>query len=130
MEEGIEMRLLRTFVVGGLIGLFSQVLVVLWRGVLGADSMWLMPAMLATLGVISAVLYLLGVYQRIEHVGCMGAAMPFSGLVSAVASAFLEGYEQGGASGGVAAGFKLFLYVLGIGSCLAALVGVVAALAL
>ena len=129
MRTDVVKRLFLVFFVGGCFGLFSQVLVALWRVVLGPDSTWLMPAMLVTLGLVGTVLYVAGIYQKLEEKAAMGAIMPFSGLVSAVAGAFLEGNERKGMGAGVLEGFKFFLYVLGIGACVSAVVAVVVALA-
>ena len=129
MKPDVVRRLFSSFVFAGCFGAASQLLLIMWRAILGADSTWAMPAMLLTLGLVGAVLYVLGVYQKLEEVGSMGAVMPFSGLVSAVAAAFEQGHEEGGGAGGARAGFAFFLYVLGVGSCIACVVGVVCALA-
>lgn len=129
MKPDVVRRLFMTFLFAGLFGAASQLLLIMWRGLLGADSVWAMPAMLLTLGFAGAVLYALGAYHKLEEIGSMGAVMPFSGLVSAVAAAFEEGHAKRGDAGGAGAGFAFFLYVLGVGSCIAAVVGAICALA-
>lgn len=125
MDIGVVKRLAATFLVGGIFGAFSQGILWVWRLVLGQDSAWAMGATLVTLGFVGAVLFVFGIYQKIEARSAMGAVMPFSGLVSAVATSFLKGADEGGTAKGVLEGFKFFLYVLGMGSLVAALVGVV-----
>ena len=129
MDTGIAKRLAGAFFVGGCLGLFSQVLFVLWRMLLGDDSAWAMPATLLSLGVVGGALYVGNVYQKIEKAGAIGAAMPFSSLVSAVAGMFLQGSAEGGCRKGIVRGLGVFLYVLGVGSLIAAIIGAVAALA-
>lgn len=130
MNGEIPKRLAGAFLVGGCLGLAGQVFYALWQAVLGADAALAMPAALVTLGVVGGTLYVFGAYQKIEKIGAIGAAMPFSGLVSAVAGMFIEGSRDRGAVGGIAGGLKIFAYVLGVGSLLAAVIGAVAALAL
>lgn len=126
MKGDVVRRLFLTFVFAGCFGAVSQLMVMGWRAVLGPDSPWIMACMLLCLGAVGAVLYVFGIYQKLEEVGTMGAVMPFSGLVSAVAAAFEQGYAEGGGARGAWSGFAFFLYVLGVGSCLAAVVGLVA----
>lgn len=125
MDVQVVKRLFASFFVGGCFGVASQLLVVLWRAVLGPDSPFVMAAMLFTLGLIGGALFVAGIYQRLERATAMGATMPFSGLVSAVASSYIKGYREGGAKRGVAEGFKFFLYVLGMGACVSAAVAAV-----
>jgi hypothetical protein len=55
----------------------------------------------------------------------MGAVLPFSGLVSAVAGSYLAASEKGGTRAGIKAGVLFFLYVLGVGPLVAALFTIV-----
>lgn len=128
MKKDVVKRLFATFVFGGCFGVLSQIFVVLWRAILGEESTWVMPLMLVTLGFVGAILYIIGIYQKFEDVGVMGAIMPFSGLVSAVATAFMQEDARGGTARGVGAGFLFFLYVLGVGGLLSALMGSVIAI--
>lgn len=111
-------RLLRAFVVGACIGLVSELLFAMWRAILGAESMWNMPLTLVSLGALAAILFSFGIYQKLEAFGGMGAVLPFSGLVSAVASSYVLAAKNGGTKVGVIAGIKFFLYVIGIGTVL------------
>ena len=121
----VAKRLFGAFFVGGCLGLACQLFASLWRMALGADSAYAVPAALVSLGVADGVLYVAGLYQKIEKVGFFGAALPFSGLVSAVAGQYLDGEKEGGPRRGVAKGLGIFLYVLGLGSLVAAAAGAV-----
>lgn len=90
----VAKRLFGAFFVGGCLGLACQLFASLWRMALGADSAYAVPAALVSLGVAGGVLYVAGLYQKIEKVGFFGAALPFSGLVSAVAGQYLDGRER------------------------------------
>lgn len=116
--KNVPGRLLRAFVVGACIGLVSEVLFALWRALLGAASMWIMPLTLVSLGALAAILYVFGIYQQLEAFGGMGAVLPFSGLVSAVASSYVNAAQNEGTKAGVKAGVNFFLYVIGIGTVL------------
>ncbi len=129
MREDVVKRLALSFFVGGCFGAACQGVAALCSSLLGPDSPWVMASMLVVLGIVGAVLYAMGVYQRLERCACMGVVMPLSGLVSAVAGAYLEGRGNGGNRRGIAAGVKFFLYVLGVGACLSAAVGFLVALA-
>lgn len=130
MDGKLAKRLAGAFLVGGCLGLLGQAFYTLWQAVLGSGAAMAMPAALVSLGIVGGVLYVCDVYQKIEKVGAIGAAMPFSGLVSAVAGMFLQGARERGFTGGLCGGLKIFLYVLGVGSLLAAAVGIVAALSI
>lgn len=116
--KNVPGRLLRAFVVGACIGLVSEVLFALWRMLLGAASIWIMPLTLVSLGAIAAILYVFDIYQKLEAFGGMGAVLPFSGLVSAVATSYVNAAQNEGARAGVKAGVSFFLYVIGIGTVL------------
>lgn len=111
-------RLLRAFAIGALIGLVSELLFALWRALLGDGCVWNMPLTLVSLGALAAALYTFGIYQKIEACGGMGAVLPFSGLVSAVATSYVNAAEDGGTKAGIKAGARFFLYVIGIGTVL------------
>ena len=106
--KNVPGRLLRAFVVGACIGLVSEVLF----------ALWIMPLTLVSLGAIAAILYVFGIYQKLEAFGGMGAVLPFSGLVSAVATSYVNAAQNEGARAGVKAGVSFFLYVIGIGTVL------------
>ncbi len=125
MNVGVVKRLFGSFVIGGIIGCASECFYAFWRFLLGAQSPWLMSLTLVTLGVVAGILYVFGVYRKLEKVGAMGAVLPFSGLVSAVAGSYLAASEKGGTRAGIKAGVLFFLYVLGVGPLVAALFTIV-----
>ena len=95
--------------------------------VLGPDSFFLAATTLVGVGLVGAVLFVFGVYQKIEQVGGFGAALPFSGLAAAVAGTVVRAKEDGAAMGAsMLAGVKLAAWVLGTGSLIVVIVGVVA----
>lgn len=124
MNSGVPGRLLRAFIVGGAIGLLSELFFVLWTGVFGAGSMWCTPATLLTLGICGGLLFVFGIYQKIERFAGMGAVFPFSGLASAIAASFAAGREKS-IGAGVKEAVKFAAYVLGIGSLLSILTATV-----
>lgn len=69
----VAKRLFGAFFVGGCLGLACQLFASLWRMALGADSAYAVPAALVSLGVAGGVLYVAGLYQKIEKVGFFGA---------------------------------------------------------
>lgn len=120
-------RLLPVFVIGGLFSVIGQFLANIFTSALGAGNPFIDPLTLVALGLIGAVLYIFGIHQEIEKVGGYGAILPFNGLAAAVAGAFSGAKAQSGsAAAGVKAAVSLVLYVLGIGSVLAAIAGIVA----
>ena len=130
MDGKVAKRLAGAFVVGGCLGLICQAFYAFWQAVLGVDASLAMPAALVSIGVLGGVLYVFDIYQKIEKVGAIGAAMPFSGLVSAVAGMFLEGNKENGFVGGIGKSLKIFFYVLGIGSLLTAVIGIIVVLSM
>ena len=95
--------------------------------VLGPDSFFLAATTLVGVGLVGAVLFVFGVYQKIEQVGGFGAALPFSGLAAAVAGTVVRAKEDGAAMGAsMLAGVKLAAWVLGTGSLIVVIVGLVA----
>ncbi|NMA68438.1 MAG: SpoVA/SpoVAEb family sporulation membrane protein [Desulfitobacterium sp.] len=119
-------QILSAFIVGGLFAVLGQFLIVSY------SSTGLQPAnagrlTLLTLGVIGGVLFILGIYQKIEKFGAYGAILPFSGLAAAVAGVYEGAKSKTGSSGeGVKAAVSLILYVVGIGTILSTIVAIVA----
>lgn len=121
----VAKRLAGSFVVGGAIGLATQVLFVIGQAVAGPSIEGSMIVGFLLLGVVTTVLFVTGAYEKIERAGYFGATLPFSGLVSGVAHLYLGGKAEGGVGGGVKAGLGLLVGVLGLGSAVAMVVGVV-----
>lgn len=119
--------ILLSFVVGGIFSVIGQFFANLLVSALGAGHPLVDPLTLVALGLVGAVLYTSGIHQKIEKFSGYGAILPFNGLAAAVAGAFAGAKAQtGSAAAGVKAAVWLVLYVLGIGSILAAVVGIVA----
>ena len=121
----VAKRLAGSFVVGGAIGLVTQVLFVIGQMVAGPNIQLAMVVGFVLLGIVTTVLFMTGVYEKIEKVGYFGATLPFSGLVSGVAHLYLGGKAEGGVAGGLKAGLKLLIGILGLGTVVALVVGVV-----
>lgn len=119
--------LVGSFIVGGILAMVGQAFMSIAVAVLGPDSFFLAAATLVGVGLVGAVLFVFGVYQKIEQVGGFGAALPFSGLAAAVAGTVVRAKEDGAAMGAsMFAGVKLAAWVLGTGSLIVVIVGVVA----
>lgn len=119
--------LVGSFIVGGILAMVGQAFMSIAVAVLGPDSFFLAAATLVGVGLVGAVLFVFGVYQKIEQVGGFGAALPFSGLAAAVAGTVVRAKEDGAAMGAsMLAGVKLAAWVLGTGSLIVVIVGVVA----
>ncbi|WP_102379834.1 SpoVA/SpoVAEb family sporulation membrane protein [Raoultibacter timonensis] len=119
--------LVGSFIVGGILAMVGQAFMSIAVAVLGPDSFFLAATTLVGVGLVGAVLFVFGVYQKIEQVGGFGAALPFSGLAAAVAGTVVRAKEDGAAMGAsMLAGVKLAAWVLGTGSLIVVIVGVVA----
>ena len=119
--------LVGSFIVGGILAMVGQAFMSIAVAVLGPDSLFLAATTLVGVGLVGAVLFVFGVYQKIEQVGGFGAALPFSGLAAAVAGTVVRAKEDGAAMGAsMLAGVKLAAWVLGTGSLIVVIVGVVA----
>jgi hypothetical protein len=118
---------LSAFVVGGLFSVLGQGLMVFFASALGGDSALVGPLTLVALGLIGGVLFIGGIYQKIEKIGAFGAILPFSGLAAAVAGIFAGTKAQTGSlrAAAKAAVVSLVLYIVGIGTILSVIVGVV-----
>ena len=121
----VAKRLAGSFVVGGAIGLVTQILFVIGQMVAGSNIQLAMVVGFVLLGIVTTVLFMTGVYEKIEKVGYFGAVLPFSGLVSGVAHLYLGGKAEGGVGGGLKAGLKLLVGILGLGTVVVLAVGVV-----
>ncbi|MFA6808447.1 MAG: SpoVA/SpoVAEb family sporulation membrane protein [Eubacteriales bacterium] len=120
--------IMSAFVVGGLFSILGQGLMVLFISLLGGNSPFIGPLTLLSLGLIGAVLFIAGIYQKIEKIGAFGAILPFSGFAAAVAGVFAGTKVETGSWGSAtkAAVVSLVLYVVGIGTIISIITGVVA----
>lgn len=119
-------QILSAFIVGGLFSVLGQGLMSLFALTLGGDSPFIVPLTLISLGLMGGVLFIGGIYQKIEKIGAFGAILPFSGLAAAVAGAFSGTKAQNGSSSAaVKAAISLVVLVLGTGTILSVIVGVV-----
>ncbi|MDR2715661.1 MAG: SpoVA/SpoVAEb family sporulation membrane protein, partial [Coriobacteriaceae bacterium] len=90
--------------VGGCFGLVGHALMLAFAMTPAYTEGATMPLVLISLGLIGAVLFLCGIYPKLEEIGGMGAILPFSGLSSAIAGmTFGSGKAQGSAGKGIAA---------------------------
>lgn len=113
------------FVVGGCIGLITQLLFVIAQMMVGTNVMLAMVVAFLMLGVLTTVLFVAGIYERIERVGYFGAVLPFSGLVAGVAHLYLGAKAEGGVANGIKAGLGLLIGVLGLGTIICIIIGAV-----
>ncbi|MFA6808806.1 MAG: SpoVA/SpoVAEb family sporulation membrane protein [Eubacteriales bacterium] len=119
-------NLLNTFIVGGVLGVLGQVLFTIYIGLLGPDSPMLITLLLVSMGLIGAILFTLGLYQKLEAVAGFGAILPFSGLAAAIAGAIVRTRSAGEPIGkAIKSGLMLVVIVVGIGSVLSIGVGVI-----
>jgi len=120
-------QIVSAFIVGGLFAVMGQGLMSIFAMSLGGDSVLIVPLTLVSVGLIGGVLFIAGIYQKIEKIGTFGAILPFCGLVAAIGSLYAGTKAQTGSSGAAAkAGIQLALYVLGIGTILSIIIGAVA----
>lgn len=120
-------QIFSSFIVGGLLAILTQGLMNLSVAALGAGSPFVGPMTLLLIGLIGGLLFIAGIYQKIEKVGYFGAILPLCGLVAAVAGVFTGTKMETGSSGAAAkAAINLVLFVLGIGTILSMIIGVIA----
>lgn len=116
--KGIKSVLL-AFVVGGAFAVVGQGITFLWLEVLGQDSLFIGFALLVSMGVIGAVMFVLGIHQPIEEASGFGTILTFNGLCAAIANAYSHARSEKGTIGaGIAASLKMIGFVLGVGSAL------------
>lgn len=117
-----------TFVTGGIFGVIGQFIFTILLGLVGPTSPLLGTYLLWAMGLIGGIMFIFGAYQKLEKIAGFGAIMPFSGLVSAVAGA-IAGPKQAGAPMGKAIKNSMVMvvaYVIGIGTLLGIIVGIIA----
>lgn len=119
-------QILSSFIVGGLFSVLGQGLMSLFALTLGGNSPFIVPFTLISLGLMGGMLFIGGIYQKIEKIGAFGAILPFSGLAAAVAGTFSGTKAQNGSSSAaVKAAISLVVLVLGTGTILSVIVGIV-----
>lgn len=102
----------RAFIAGGVMGIITHALLFLWAAVLGAESTFVGPATLVSLGVLTLITYPSGLFNKIQDWGGWGIMLTFSGLAGAVAGCF-QGVKAHTESAGKAV-LEAFKLVFGI----------------
>lgn len=124
-------KVLKAFLMGGVMGIITQALLILWTAVLGPESAFVGPVTLVSLGVLTLITFPCGLYKKLEDFGGWGLMLTFSGLAAAVAGNYLHvKAETGSARAAVAAGFKLVFSIVGCGAVAFIIVDLVFAMAL
>jgi len=125
-EKTPARRLIGAFVVGGLIAVFTQVIMLVLGNVLPVPDL-VPPVSLVILGLIGVALVLTNNYAKLNEIGGFGAGIMFCGLVDAVAGVYMGGAmkEGGNASAGVKAAIKFAVSILGTLVVVGAVLGVV-----
>ena len=90
-------KIASTFIVGGMIGVIGQVLFTFYISVLGPDSPLMGAFLLVSMGLIGGILFVFGIYQKLEETSGFGAMLPFSGFATAISGAIV-GAKMSGAS--------------------------------
>lgn len=126
MEEKTTGSLGGAFVVGGLIAVFTQVIMLALSNVLPVADL-VPPVSLIILGLVGVVLVLCGAYAKLNEIGGFGAGIMFCGLVDAVAGVFMGGaMEDGGnPASGTKAAIKFAVAILGTIVVVGAILGLV-----
>jgi len=107
----------KAFVCGGIMGVITQILLVAWAAALGADSTFVGPATLVSLGVLTLITYPSGLFAKIQDWGGWGIMLTFSGLAGAVAGCF-QGVRAhtGSTAKAIVEAFKLVFGIVIIGA--------------
>ncbi|SHN57852.1 SpoVA/SpoVAEb family sporulation membrane protein [Desulfitobacterium chlororespirans] len=120
-------QIISSFIVGGLLAVLTQGYMNFSAGVLGAQSPLVVPMTLLLIGLTGGVLFIVGIYEKIEKLGYFGAILPLCGLVAAVAGVFTGTKMETGSSGAATkSALNLVLFVLGLGTILSMLIGAIA----
>jgi len=85
---------LGAFIVGGAIGVVGQLFSMLYT-YLGVPPALTAILMLASISLISSILYVLGLYGKITFFGGIGAMMPFCGLPPSISMVFSQQLAEG-----------------------------------
>ena len=120
-------QIVSAFIVGGIFAVVGQSLISVISSLLGGFSMMVVLVTLLVLGMMGGVLFISGIYQKIEKIGAFGAILPLCGLVAAIGGIYSGAKINTGSTRDAVKEALLFvLYILGIGTILAVHVGVIA----
>jgi hypothetical protein len=111
--------LLLAFVVGGIFSVIGEGFTLFWLMIIGPGSPLLGLAIMVSMGVVGAVMFVTGTHQSVEKAAGFGAMLPFNGLCAAIAHMYTLAATSGKSTGAaVGASLKLIGYVLGVGCAL------------
>ena len=114
--------ILYAFFFGGTFSLLGQLFTLFWITSLGNDSPLLGFGVLSSMGILGAVMYIVGVHQRFASAAGYGAILPLNGFCAALADAYYQSaWETESALAGIKGMLKLFFHVMGIGLGLVAM---------
>jgi hypothetical protein len=117
--------LIGAFIVGGIAAVIGQGFMVLWGSLLG-PTIFVDLLSLVCLGIIGALLVVVGLFPKVEQFGGIGAGLTFGGFCAVVAGTFAAKKAETGSSGeAVKAAVNLVLYVIGTGILLSFLIAVI-----
>lgn len=124
----------KAFLVGGIMGVITQLFLVLYAAVLPqpmVDMHLHSTFALVTLGLLTLVTYPSGLFDRVQAWGGWGIMLTFSGLAGAVAGCY-QGVlaHTGSVAKAIGQGFKLVFTIVGIGFIPIAIVMLIVAFAL
>lgn len=111
------------FVFAGAAGLAAQLLYLLWQPV---NAEYAVELAFVTMGVIGALLYVAGIFQKMEDAAGFGAVLPLSGYTAGICGFCEAGIEERGTvGGGILGGCKLTLVVIGGGAVFTTIYGLI-----
>ncbi len=118
-------RIVKGFLVGGLMGLIGQVIfLVISKTAIPSDM--IVPATMLTYGFVSVALILSGLYFKLAAFGGHGADLPISGLMFGAAMTCADAKRSGrGTLASFFAGFWMIMKILGAGFVVAFVLGLV-----
>lgn len=118
------------FIIGGIFGVIGQALLSIYIGLLGPDSPLLLALLLVSMGLIGGILFIFGIYQKLEAIGGFGAMLPFSGLATGVSGTIVGAREAGASMGqAIKSGLMLVVFVADLGMVFSCIVGLIASFA-
>ena len=121
--------LVMSFLVGGFFSVVGQLVFQACVMICGETFPLLGPVTLAGLGLIVGLLWICGIEQKIEKIGEYGAILHFGSCASACAALFQNTRAEGGSvKAAIKAGIFPVLFVCGIGTLTAGILGVLLAL--
>lgn len=109
--------LLKAFFAGGVMGIITQILLLIWVAILGPESAFSGPLTLVSLGLLTLITYPSGLFYKVQDWSGWGIMLTFSGLAGAVAGLF-QNVKAGTGSAGKAMveAFKLVFGIVIIGA--------------